>query len=109
MNVTEIIQQALSDGVTVAADGAGTLKLVGEQAMVDRWLPTIRENKIDILAALVPRRDSASPPTVCQVCTRLEVVKILSRPVPGCLYTATGEYTDGWKRLSVNLMKCLWN
>ncbi|NTV51281.1 MAG: hypothetical protein HGA69_00390 [Desulfobulbaceae bacterium] len=48
-------------------------------------------------------------PRICTKCERLDIAEIMDEPVPGCLDTTSGEYTDGWKRLSVDLVKCLWN
>lgn len=105
MSTTEMIQQALEDGVIIATDGTGNIKLIGDQTTVDRWLPTIRENKPAILAALTPRQT----PTPCKGCTRLEAVEILGEFINGCLYVAPGLYPDGWRRLPADLTKCLFH
>jgi hypothetical protein len=47
-------------------------------------------------------------PAICTNCERLEIVEIMGKPVPGCLYTAPGEYPDGWRRLPDSLKKCMW-
>ena len=52
MSASTIIKQASDDGVTITASSTGHLKLVGDQTAVTRWVPTIREHKPDILAAL---------------------------------------------------------
>jgi hypothetical protein len=52
MTPATIIQEAAADGVAISRSSAGTLKAIGEQAAVTRWLPVIRENKPAILAAL---------------------------------------------------------
>jgi hypothetical protein len=109
MNPPEIIQQALIDGVSISTDGAGKIELTGDQTMVDKWIPAIRENKVALLAALAPRKDSAGSPPPCQGCTRLDIVDIMGMAVPGCLYLATGEFFDGWRRLPMDLTKCRFN
>ena len=52
MTPVEIIEQATVDGVTLALTPAGTLTATGDQSAVDRWLPTIRDNKPSILCEL---------------------------------------------------------
>lgn len=52
MTPATIIQQAAEDGVNLALSPAGTIKAVGGQAAVNRWLPLIREHKPGIVAAL---------------------------------------------------------
>lgn len=108
MSAAEIIQKALKAGVIIAPDGAENIKVIGEQDVVERWLSTVRENKPAILAALIPGKDTADAPAVCRGCTRFEVVDILGKQIPGCLYIAPGQYFDGWRRLPVNLRKCLY-
>jgi hypothetical protein len=48
----EIIEQATVEGVTLALTPAGTITATGDQSAVDRWLPTIRDNKPSILCEL---------------------------------------------------------
>ena len=52
MNPAEIIEQATVEGVTLALTTAGTITATGDQSAVDRWLPTIRDNKPSILSEL---------------------------------------------------------
>lgn len=52
MNPAAIIKEAMADGVNLALSHAGTIKAVGELAAVNRWLPTIRQHKPEIVAAL---------------------------------------------------------
>lgn len=47
-------------------------------------------------------------PAICMNCERLEIVAIMGKHVPGCLYTTPGEYPDGWRRLPGSLKKCMW-
>jgi hypothetical protein len=66
MNSSELIQQARSDGVGLALTADGTLKARGNRAIVNRWLPVIRENKAELLSLLTNENQSATvnPPTV---------------------------------------------
>jgi hypothetical protein len=52
MNTSELIEQATTEGVTLTLTPAGTLTATGDQSAVDRWLPTIRDNKPSILCEL---------------------------------------------------------
>jgi hypothetical protein len=47
-----IIQRAAADGVRLSLSASGTIKASGDQAAVNRWLPTIREHKSELLLAL---------------------------------------------------------
>jgi len=110
MTSTEIIQRALADGVFIAVDGTESLKLIGDQAMVSKWLPEIRKNKDALLAVLSSRQDKIeSAPAVCRNCPRLEAVEIQGERVLGCLYQATGEFSEGWRRLPADLRKCIFH
>jgi hypothetical protein len=52
MTPKAIIREAAEDGVRLALTPAGTIKAIGEQVAVNRWLPAIREHKAEILVAL---------------------------------------------------------
>ena len=52
MNPAEIIEQATAEGVILALSPAGTITATGDQSAVDKWLPTIRNNKTGILCEL---------------------------------------------------------
>lgn len=52
MNTAELIEQVTAEGVILALSPAGTIKATGDQATVDKWLPTIRDNKAGILCEL---------------------------------------------------------
>jgi len=52
MTVDEIINSALSDGITLSISKVGKLKIEGGEQPIKKWLPAIRENKTAILAAL---------------------------------------------------------
>ena len=47
-----IINQALIDGVRLVLSATGSLKAIGNQRLLDRWLPIIRANKQEIVHAL---------------------------------------------------------
>jgi hypothetical protein len=44
---------------------------------------------------------------ICQSCNRLDLVEIMGADVPGCLYDAGGDYPDGWKRLPLDMKRCI--
>lgn len=46
------------DGVNLVLSAAGAIKARGEEAAVNHWLPTIRDHRDSILAALVGCNDS---------------------------------------------------
>ena len=52
MTPVEIIEQATVEGVTLSLSPAGTITAIGAQSAVDKWLPTIRDNKPSILCEL---------------------------------------------------------
>lgn len=52
MNPATIIREAQADGVSLTLSPAGTIKAIGDGAAVNRWLPTIRKYKPEILAVL---------------------------------------------------------
>lgn len=52
MTPAAIIEKATADGVNLTLSPAGTIKVAGDQAEVDRWLPIIRESKPAIVAML---------------------------------------------------------
>lgn len=63
MTPAAIIRQATAEGVSLILTTAGTVKAKGEQALIDRWLPILREQKPGILAALEKAvNDSANDP-----------------------------------------------
>ena len=59
MTPVEIIEQATAEGVTLALFSTDTLTATGDQSAVDRWLPTIRDNKPSILCELQRERRRA--------------------------------------------------
>lgn len=52
MNVAEIIEKVARDGVILTLSPVGTITATGDEPAVDRWLPTIRDNKPGILREL---------------------------------------------------------
>jgi hypothetical protein len=52
MTPAAIIEAVQAEGVSLTLSTAGTIKATGDGAVVSRWLPTIREHKAGILAAL---------------------------------------------------------
>lgn len=56
MNTAELIEQAIAEGVILALSPTGTIKATGDQSAVDKWLPTIRNNKTGILCELQRER-----------------------------------------------------
>ncbi len=52
MTPAAIIERAAADGVRLALSPVGTIKASGDLAAVNRWLPTLREQKPAIVAAL---------------------------------------------------------
>lgn len=52
MNVAEIIEKVARDGVILTLSPVGTITATGDEPAVDRWLPTIRDNKSGILREL---------------------------------------------------------
>jgi len=53
MNTVEIIEQATAEGVILALSPTGKITATGIQLAVDKWLPTLREIKNDVLAELL--------------------------------------------------------
>jgi hypothetical protein len=52
MNPATIIREAQADGVKLALSPAGTIKVAGDGAAVNRWLAMIREHKAEIIDVL---------------------------------------------------------
>ena len=56
MTPVEIIERATADGVILELSAGGTITATGAQSAVDKWLPTIRDNKPGILCELQRER-----------------------------------------------------
>lgn len=67
MNPATIIIQATADGVSLALSATGTIKAAGEAVMVNRWLPLIREHKVDIISEMLAAANDAAV-TACVEC-----------------------------------------
>lgn len=52
MTPATIMHEAQADGVTLALSPAGTIKVTGDGAAVNRWLDAIRQHKAEIIEAL---------------------------------------------------------
>ena len=61
MNASTILQAAKLEGVKFVISPDGKLKAIGVNEAVNKWLPTIREHKAEILEAL-QRPDKSIPP-----------------------------------------------
>ncbi len=57
MTPATIIREAQAGGVSLTLSPAGTIKATGGEAAVNRWLPTIREHKAEIIDLLKPGAD----------------------------------------------------
>lgn len=57
MTTRSIIDQVAADGVNLTLSATGTLKATGYEVAINRWLPTIREHKAEIIAFLTPGAD----------------------------------------------------
>jgi hypothetical protein len=55
MKPIEIIHYSMIDGINFEVTAPGTIKVTGEQTALTQWLPIIRSNKPDIIAALSNR------------------------------------------------------
>lgn len=104
---TEIIQSAIRDGISISTEGAEEIELIGEESTIDKWLPVIRENKAMVLKALL-HNSSKIAPAPCRGCSRLEILEFQGEDIYGCLYSIPGaSFSEGWKRLAVNIRKCV--
>lgn len=52
MNTNELIHKAGADGVIITLSSISTLKAIGEQQAVNRWIPIIRSHKQLLLLLL---------------------------------------------------------
>jgi hypothetical protein len=60
MNPRKIIADAQADGVELGLSPTGNIKAVGHDEAVNRWLPIIRANKVDLISALRAANDGTS-------------------------------------------------
>ena len=66
MTPAAIIQKVTEDGVTLTATPSGSIKASGDSDAVSRWLPIIRQNKPNILAALQDAEKVFAPPNATE-------------------------------------------
>jgi hypothetical protein len=52
MNPATIIAQATAEGVKLVLSATDSIKATGNRAAVNRWLPVIREHKLEIIKML---------------------------------------------------------
>ena len=84
MNPAAIIKEAMKDGVNLALSPIGTIKATGEQAVVNRWLPVIREHKRGIVVALRQADNDTIEPTPAD--ERIDKVLAQLESDPGLRY-----------------------
>ena len=63
MSAAAIIRDAQADGVQLALSASGSIKASGDGAVVNRWLPTIRQHRDEIIEALRCAANDASAMT----------------------------------------------
>ncbi len=59
MSPAKIIERAGEEGVLLALSPSGSISARGDQSAIDRWLPTIRQSKAEIIAQLQLGRNRA--------------------------------------------------
>lgn len=62
MNPAELVRRASADGVSLKVTPAGTLKVTGDNEAVRRWLPALKANKPELVAAPYPASGRSCPP-----------------------------------------------
>ena len=108
MNVSEIMDHALADGVLISLNGAENIKVTGDEIMVNKWLPAITENKNALLSTLAEKKQNSPKP--CQNCNRLDVLLIGGKPIAGCVRQLDeGPWQEEWHRLPADLQKCIFH
>ena len=80
MTPATIIKQAAADGVRIALTDTGTIKALGDQAAVNRWLPSIREQKPGVMAALRKADNDPIKPTPADEHIEKMIAKLESDP-----------------------------
>ena len=61
MSATTLIRNAESEGLRFAIDERGALKCTGPKSIAERWAPTLRQHKAEIVAELSAANDSQTP------------------------------------------------
>jgi hypothetical protein len=108
MTAAEIIQAAKADGVDVALSPGGSINATGEQAVVNRWQPTLKEHKPEIINLLTRQQGGADTaqliPDWCD--SRCDCFHLLEVT---CLEMAQGCYqetdTTHWRWSRLDKMK----
>ena len=91
MSPATIIIQATADGVRLALSATGTIKATGEAAVVNRWLPLIREHKVDIISELQAAANDA-----VQIWPDLPVDRSIVTACPDCQHFARPGLSAGY-------------
>lgn len=94
----------LATSATLDRDKARTVASVATVAVAGG-----DEKEIDSRQTDQQSVNTESTPEPCKSCNRFEAVEIQGMAIPGCLYTAPGPYSDGWRRLPADLDKCLFH
>jgi len=58
MTPEAILREAVGHGLRLTRTATGTIKVAGDHEAVDRWLPIIREHKLEILEALASQEEA---------------------------------------------------
>ena len=90
MTPATIIKQAQADGVMLALSPTGTIKAVGSEQAVTRWLPVIRQHRAELITELRAANDCAyeALPDPAAEARRQRVVAMLAEN-PGIQYAVT--------------------
>jgi hypothetical protein len=85
MNPLAIIRAAQDDGVVLSVSTSGNLKVLGDQDVVNRWLPALRGHKMGLLRALrsTPAERYYAHHFQCPVCIAAGRNSALSRCAEG--------------------------
>ena len=80
MTPAAIIQKVTEDGVTLTATPSGSIKASGDSVAVSRWLPVIRENKPNILAALQDAEKALAPTSAAEESKQQALARLQREP-----------------------------
>lgn len=116
MIAAEVLHDIKMSGLIITVIEGGLLTVEPREKITEPLRANIRACKSDLIKLLSGENDqapaAASRPVIpkpCTACMRLELIDIMGQPIAGCLYPATGEYPEGWRRLPEQLEKCIWN
>ncbi len=104
MNGASILEAVTSEGLVVTLAESGSLKVAGEQEMVNRWRPLLKQYKAEIIRLL--SKQSGDAPTLpswcnsrCEHFHRLEVLDL------GTMQWCCQEMDEThWRRLRIGTM-----